>query len=139
MARPARSEVGYFVTNRPHHFSSIVVELVQLPDHVPISVTWRPPTSETIKVILTQTPGFSIPPGLSCDIWRNDFRLLVVKCRGLRSHCKLSRQSVGVGYLPDFAQYCFQTGFQCCYRKIEPARCCQAVTFDSARHLKWFD
>ena len=72
--RPTRwegqREVDYFVTNRPHHLSSVVVELVQLSDHVPISVTWCPPTSESFKGILTQTPDFSIPSGLSSDIWR---------------------------------------------------------------------
>ena len=72
--RPTRwqgqRELDYFVTNRPHHLSSVVVELVQLSDHVPISVTWCPPTSESFKGILTQTPDFSIPSGLSSDIWR---------------------------------------------------------------------
>ena len=139
--RPTRwqgqREVDYFITNRPHQFSPVTVELVQLSDHVPLSVTWRPHASETFKGVLTQTPDFSIPSGLSSDIWRNTL-----------SDCWSSLPEVSdfMSNLPDHPDVqsewdTFQTLLNTAFRQTfsviaGSSNLPDAVTSDAARRLK---
>ena len=139
--RPTRwqgqREVDYFVTNRPHHLSPVVVELVQLSDHVPVSVTWCPPSSESFKGILTQTQDFSIPSGLSSDIWRKTLY------DSWTSNAEVSDFISNLPDIPDVQSEwdCFQTLLNSVFIRAfsvvaENSDLPDAVTTDAAHRLK---